>query len=413
MNKRLWIWISVILAVFALAITALELSSELDYKKSILSARLEGYADVVARSQDYGGAVRLLPEDIRVSVVSPSGEVVYDSYEGEVLGSHLDRPEIQACLSGSEGCSIRRSGTSGIEYIYFAKRYGDVIVRTAMPFELAQKRFMHPDWTLLITIGLLFLLAALLTRRLSLRADAKAKEAADEQLKTQKKRITGNLAHELRTPVTSIRGYLETLVDNPQMDEAKKGQFIDRAYRQTLRLSDLIRDISLITKMEEAPQTLKKEHLGMRHLTCEVIEEFAGTIAAQGVKVENTIADDVCILGNQSLLYALLRNLVENSLRYGGPGITIHIECSLYDGMANFFYYDTGKGVSDEHLEKIFERFYRIPEEDSHRSEGSGLGLSIVKNAVAFHKGTISAHHLQPHGLAFRFSIPQPLPTIL
>lgn len=406
MNKRLWIWISVILAVFALAITALELSSELDYKKSILSARLEGYADVVARSQDYGGAVRLLPEDIRVSVVSPSGEVVYDSYEGEVLGSHLDRPEIQACLSGSEGCSIRRSGTSGIEYIYFAKRYGDVIVRTAMPFELAQKRFMHPDWTLLITIGLLFLLAALLTRRLSLRADAKAKEAADEQLKTQKKRITGNLAHELRTPVTSIRGYLETLVDNPQMDEAKKGQFIDRAYRQTLRLSDLIRDISLITKMEEAPHTLKKEHLGMRHLTCEVIEEFAGTIAAQGVKVENTIADDVCILGNQSLLYALLRNLVENSLRYGGPGITIHIECSLYDGMANFFYYDTGKGVSDEHLGKIFERFYRIPEEDSHRSEGSGLGLSIVKNAVAFHRGTISAHHLQPHGLAFRFTIP-------
>ena len=406
MNKRLWIWISVILAVFALAITALELSSELDYKKSILSARLEGYADVVARSQDYGGAVRLLPEDIRVSVVSPSGAAVYDSYEGEVLGSHLDRPEIQACLSGSEGCSIRRSGTSGIEYIYFAKRYGDVIVRTAMPFELAQKRFMHPDWTLLITIGLLFLLAALLTRRLSLRADAKAKEAADEQLKTQKKRITGNLAHELRTPVTSIRGYLETLVDNPQMDEAKKGQFIDRAYRQTLRLSDLIRDISLITKMEEAPQTLKKEHLGMRHLTCEVIEEFAGTIAAQGVKVENTIADDVCILGNQSLLYALLRNLVENSLRYGGPGITIHIECSLYDGMANFFYYDTGKGVSDEHLGKIFERFYRIPEEDSHRSEGSGLGLSIVKNAVAFHRGTISAHHLQPHGLAFRFTIP-------
>ena len=406
MNKRLWIWSTVILAVFALAITALELSSEQDYKKSILSARLEGYADVVARSGDFAGAVQVLPEDIRVSVVSPEGEVVYDSYEGEVLGSHLDRPEIQACLSGSEGCSIRRSGTSGIEYIYFAKRYGDVIVRTAMPFELAQKRFMHPDWTLLITIGLLFLLAALLTRRLSLRADAQAKEAADEQLQTQKKRITGNLAHELRTPVTSIRGYLETLVDNPQMDPQKKEQFIDRAYRQTLRLSDLIRDISLITKMEEAPQTLKKEHLGMRHLTCEVLEEFAGTIAAQGVKVENSIADDVCILGNQSLLYALLRNLVENSLRYGGQGITIHIECSIYDGMANFFYYDTGKGVSDEHLEKIFERFYRIPEEDSHRSEGSGLGLSTVKNAVAFHKGTISAHHLQPHGLAFRFSIP-------
>lgn len=406
MSKRLWIWITVILAVFALAITALELSSELDYKKSILSSRLEGYADVIARSSDFSEAVRLLPDDIRVSIINPEGEVVFDSYEGEVLGSHLDRPEIQSCLSGQEGCSIRKSGTSGLEYIYYARRYGDIIVRTAMPFELEHRRFMHPDWTLLITIALLFLLAVLLTRRLSLRADAQAREDADKLLKTQKNRITGNLAHELRTPVTSIRGYLETLVENPGMDEEKKRAFVGRAYQQTLRLSDLIRDISLITKMEESAQSLKKEHLGMRRLACDVFEEFAGAIAGQGITVENTIPEDVSILGNPSLLYALLRNLVENSLRYAGNGVTIHLECSVYEGVAHFFYYDTGKGVSDEHLEKIFERFYRIPEEDSHRSEGSGLGLSIVKNAVAFHKGTISAHHLQPHGLAFRFSIP-------
>ena len=406
MSKRLWIWITVILAVFALAITALELSSELDYKKSILCSRLEGYTDVIARSSDFSEAVRLLPDDIRVSIINPEGEVVYDSYEGEVLGSHLDRPEIQSCLSGQEGCSIRKSGTSGLEYIYYARRYGDIIVRTAMPFELEHRRFMHPDWTLLITTSLLFLLAVLLTRRLSLRADAQAREDADKLLKTQKNRITGNLAHELRTPVTSIRGYLETLVENPGMDEEKKRTFVGRAYQQTLRLSDLIRDISLITKMEESAQSLKKEHLGMRRLACDVFEEFAGVIAEQGITVENTIPEDVSILGNPSLLYALLRNLVENSLRYAGNGVTIHLECSVYEGVAHFFYYDTGKGVSDEHLEKIFERFYRIPEEDSHRSEGSGLGLSIVKNAVTFHKGTISAHHLQPHGLAFRFTIP-------
>lgn len=406
MSKRLWIWITVILAVFALAITALELSSELDYKKSILCSRLEGYADVIARSSDFSEAVRLLPDDIRVSIISPEGEVVYDSYEGEVLGSHLDRPEIQSCLSGQEGCSIRKSGTSGLEYIYYARRYGDIIVRTAMPFKLEHRRFMHPDWTLLITTSLLFLLAVLLTRRLSLRADAQAREDADKLLKTQKNRITGNLAHELRTPVTSIRGYLETLVENPGMDEEKKRTFVGRAYQQTLRLSDLIRDISLITKMEESAQSLKKEHLGMRRLACDVFEEFAGVIAEQGITVENTIPEDVSILGNPSLLYALLRNLVENSLRYAGNGVTIHLECSVYEGVAHFFYYDTGKGVSDEHLGKIFERFYRIPEEDSHRSEGSGLGLSIVKNAVTFHKGTISAHHLQPHGLAFRFTIP-------
>ena len=406
MSKRLWIWITVILAVFAIAMTALELSSEQDYKKSILSSRLEGYADVIARSSDFSEAVRLLPDDIRVSIINPEGEVVYDSYEGEVLGSHLDRPEVQACLHGEEGCSIRRSETSGIEYIYFAKRYDTLLIRAAMPFELEQKRFMHPDWTLLITIGLMFLVAVLLTRHLSLRASAQAKEAADKMLQSQKKRITGNLAHELRTPVTSIRGYLETVVENPSLDAAKKEQFIDRAYHQSLRLSELIRDISLITKMEEAPQSLRKEHLGMRRLTGEVMEEFASAIAVGDVTVENTIADDVSVLGNQTLFYALFRNLVENSLRYAGPGITIHLECSVYEGAAHFFYYDTGKGVSEEHLGKIFERFYRIPEEDSHRSDGSGLGLSIVKNAVTFHGGSIEASQLNPHGLAFRFSIP-------
>ena len=406
MSKRLWIWITVILAVFALAITALELSSELDYKKSILCSRLEGYTDIVARSQDFEQAAGLLPEGIRLSVMNLEGSVLYDTYSGEVQGSHLDRPEVQACLQGEEGCSIRRSETSGIEYIYFAKRYDTLLIRAAMPFELEQKRFMHPDWTLLITIGLMFLVAVLLTRHLSLRASAQAKEAADKMLQSQKKRITGNLAHELRTPVTSIRGYLETLVENPGMDEEKKRTFVGRAYQQTLRLSDLIRDISLITKMEEAPQSLRKEHLGMRRLTGEVMEEFASVIAAGDVTVENTIADDVSVLGNQTLFYALFRNLVENSLRYAGPGITIHLECSVYEGAAHFFYYDTGKGVSDEHLEKIFERFYRIPEEDSHRSEGSGLGLSIVKNAVTFHGGSIEASRLNPHGLAFRFTIP-------
>lgn len=85
----------------------------------------------------------------------------------------------------------------------------------------------------------------------------------DEKLRSQKRRITGNLAHELRTPVTSIRGYLETLVNNPDIQQDKRVLFTERAYLQTLRLSDMIRDISLITKIEEAPELLIKEHLGI------------------------------------------------------------------------------------------------------------------------------------------------------
>jgi len=406
MNKRLWIWISVVFAVFAAVMTVVELSSEHRYKKAILSSRLEGYADIVSRTDDYSRTTSLLPDEIRVSVVKLDGSVVYDSFEStDVMGNHLTRPEIKSCIDGQDGCSIRKSETAGIEYIYFARRYGDVIVRTALPFEIAQRRFMHPDWILMILTVILFAMAVLAIWKLSVRADADAEKESDLKLQSQKKRITGNLAHELRTPVTSIRGYLETLVDNPEMAPDKKELFTERAYLQSLRLSDLIRDISLITKMEEAPEMLSKEHLGIRRLTDEVIEEFSSSIEEKGITIENTISEDISIKGNQSLLYALFRNLIENSIRYGGDGITIHLDCSSYDGMAHFTYYDNGKGVSEEHIGKIFERFYRIPEENAHRAEGSGLGLSIVKNAVAFHGGTISASRLSPHGLSFKFTI--------
>ena len=409
MNKRLWIWVTVVLAVFTAIIVAVELSSEHNYKKAILSSRLEGYADIVSKTDDYSRTTALLPENIRVSVIRPDGAVAFDSYEtAEAMGNHLSRPEIAAAREGGkEGCSIRKSETSGIEYIYFAKRYGDVIVRTALPFEVTQRRFMHPDWMLLITIALLFAAAALVIRQLSIHAGAAAEMDTDEKLRSQKRRITGNLAHELRTPVTSIRGYLETLVNNPDIQQDKRVLFTERAYLQTLRLSDMIRDISLITKIEEAPELLIKEHLGIRKIAEEVFDEFSLSIRECGITVENLLSEGLCLKANQSLVYAIFRNLVENSIRYGGSGITIHLECSVADGAAHFIYYDNGAGVSEEHIGRIFERFYRIPEENAHHAEGSGLGLSIVKNAVAFHGGRVSASNMTPHGLCFRFTIPE------
>ena len=210
MNRHLWKWIIAVFAVFAAVVTVVELGSANSYKTNILSSRLEGYADIIARTDDYARSTSLLPHNIRVSVIDLDGKVIYDSAEPvAVMDNHLSRPEITASLKGEDGCSIRKSETAGIEYIYYARKYGDVIVRTALPFEITQKRFLHPDWILLITIGLLFLAAVLVIILLSRRIDAEAERTTDEKLQSQKKRITGNLAHEIRTPVTSIRGYLE------------------------------------------------------------------------------------------------------------------------------------------------------------------------------------------------------------
>ena len=279
MNKHHWIWITAVFAVFAAIVTMVEFGSMNSYKKNILSSRLEGYADIIAHTDDYARTKALLPDNIRVSVINLNGDVIYDSAEpAAVMDNHLSRPEIVASLKGKDGSSIRKSETAGIEYLYYARKYGDVIVRTALPFEISQKRFLHPDWILLITIGLLFLAAVLAIILLSRRLDAEAKRTTDEKLQSQKKRITGNLAHEIRTPVTSIRGYLETLINNPGLPAEKKELFTERAYLQTLRLSDMIRDIALITKIEEAPELLTREHIGVRKVTEEVFDEFASEI---------------------------------------------------------------------------------------------------------------------------------------
>ena len=143
-----------------------------------------------------------------------------------------------------------------------------------------------------------------------------------------KQQMTNNIAHELRTPVSSIRGYLETLTTCPDIDPARKQIFIERAYAQSIRLSDLIRDIALITKIEEASSQLVKEKINVRGIMAEVLEEFKDKIADKGINIENMLPPYLEIEANRTLVFAIFRNLVENSLKYAGDHITIHIECS-------------------------------------------------------------------------------------
>ena len=227
-----------------------------------------------------------------------------------------------------------------------------------------------------------------------------------EKNRVTKQQMTNNIAHELRTPVSSIRGYLETLTVCKDISAEKRNMFLDRAYVQVMRLSDLIRDIGMITKIEEAPEQLHKEKINLKNVFDEVTDELRPRIEDMGILVENALAPDLVVNGNPSLIYAVFRNLMENSLKYAGKEIKIHVECyARGDGYCHFSYYDTGKGVPEEHLSKIFERFYRVSEGRTRDDGGSGLGLSIVRNAIAFHKGDVRALNRKGGGLEFLFSL--------
>ncbi len=227
-----------------------------------------------------------------------------------------------------------------------------------------------------------------------------------EKTRLLKQELTGNIAHELRTPVTSIRGYLETVLEQT-LDEEKKKHFITQAFDQTIVLSELIQDMSLITKIEEAPQSFKKEEINIVQVLEKLKNDLSSSLEEKRIDMQWNISKDSSIQGNKNLIYSIFRNLTDNALHHAGEGIKIYINEYKEDNEFYYFsFYDTGVGILEEnHLDRLFERFYRINEGRTRDTGGSGLGLSIVKNAIAFHKGTITVKNRKEGGLEFLFQL--------
>jgi two-component system OmpR family sensor kinase/two-component system phosphate regulon sensor histidine kinase PhoR len=226
-----------------------------------------------------------------------------------------------------------------------------------------------------------------------------------EKTRLLKQEMTSNIAHELRTPVASLRGYLETLYYHEPSPE-KQEQFVERAYLQTVRLSNLIEDVSIINKIEDAPSQFAIEDLSLAQLIDEVRTDLNDKLMEHRITFFSLVKDILHVRGNYTLIYSIFRNLIDNSISYAGNDIEIHITNYAEDDTYLYFsYYDTGTGVDEQHLNRIFERFYRVNEGRTRETGGSGLGLSIVKNAILFHKGTIEVKNHAGGGLEFLFTL--------
>ncbi len=250
----------------------------------------------------------------------------------------------------------------------------------------------------------------------SRKMDNSLARAASEENAQMRRQLTQNISHELKTPVASIQGYLETILANPEMPVETKRKFLERSLVQTQRLTTLLRDIAALNRLDEATRTEGKSfnnqaallypfgRIDIAQTLAQLQRETALAFQTRNMTLVYNTPETIDINGNGNVIYSIFRNLIDNALSYAGNGTTVTVTAHLEGTHWHFTVADNGPGVPAQHLKRIFERFYRIDKGRSRANGGTGLGLSIVKNAVILHGGTITASNANP-GLRYDFTL--------
>jgi signal transduction histidine kinase len=437
-------------------------AEQLNYKLQIFNTQLGNIIsdrDAIATLTDAKQKSEF--ENLRVTIIDSLGNVIFDTEQKDFqFSNHSNRPEIRTALKNGTAYSIRRhSETTNSDYFYSSKRINGYIVRSAIPYNLSLTELLKADrdflWFMAIVATITGIIIYAFTQQLgqnikrlrhfALRAEngeiidenenfhndelgeisrfivqiysrlQQAKIDLDKEkqeillYENEKNRIkrqlTQNINHELKTPVSSIHGYLETILYNPKLSKEQMLDFIKKSYSQTNRLSQLLKDVATLTRIDEANTLIEKQNVDINEIITEIINDVALLPADKRMRVNTNINKPTVVHGNPTLLHSIFRNLTDNAIAHSG-GRDIFV--NLIDETENeysFSFSDNGIGIEQKYMSRIFERFYRIDKGRSRKLGGTGLGLSIVKNAIIFHGGTITAKTSESGGLEFIFNI--------
>ena len=472
-HRRLFLGLLIYSTAIFICFAFYQYNTEKRYKEQLLDTELQGVNTQIIQSLNHGmppaeaaGNAASQHKHLRISIIARDGKILYDNTLDSLPGTnHLDRTEISLALKNEHGYTTRRhSPSTGQSYFYSATASNNYIVRTALPYDLSLTKALAPEytflWTLLIITVAMLLIGFIATRRLGkhisrldnfaenaekglkingnqafphdeigqisqniVRLYARLQQAladrdaehrkalhATEEQNRIKLQLTNNINHELKTPVAAINICIETLRSHPELPEETRTELLERCDAACSRLTQLLSDISTITRLEDGPQNIESRDIDIAAIIHEVCNEFQPQAKASGFKIINTANYRGTLKGNTQLLSSVFRNLIANAIAYsGGDTISISTQLdSLKPGKLIINFSDNGCGVSPEHLPHLFERFYRIDKGRSRQAGGTGLGLAIVKNAIHWHKGTIEVHSKPESGLHFTIALPLP-----
>ncbi len=261
------------------------------------------------------------------------------------------------------------------------------------------------DWHLLLFSVVVMTGLGFLLYRYAKRMDQRITTEQEQKNSQLRRELTQNIAHELKTPVASILGYSETLLENPDIEPDIAHKFIVRTHEQASRLTSLLQDISLLNKMDYAAQDLEMSRVNVSLLVADIINESEHSFDARKMTVKNCMPQDVIVTGNTALLYSVFRNIIDNAINYAGDNTTIEITARKNHPFWDIEVSDNGKGVPEELISRIFERFFTVDQGRSKSLGGTGLGLAIVKNAVLLHGGMVSAKNAPSGGLIISITL--------
>ncbi|MGF7146176.1 two-component system phosphate regulon sensor histidine kinase PhoR [Anaerotaenia torta] len=392
-------------------------------------------------------------EMTRFTVIDLQGRVVADSEvsDSAEMENHSDREEVAEALASGIGYSRRRSETLDISMLYVASisYNGDYIVRMAVPFSGAEQYTGLLIPAILISIGITLLLSVVVANRFADSVTRPLKEIAGELNKLSQEKpefhfkkydyeemnviadttmkmsqavkesmdriefermvrqeFFSNASHELKTPLTSIRGYLELLENNLVTDENSKRDFLIRIKKETSNMTNLINDILMISRLETKEAEVTLSDVRLAPLVKEVCASLEPLAREYQVSIESNCRP-LMIYANMQQMRELLNNLMVNAIKYNKPMGKVWITVSSEQKDIIITVEDTGVGIPEDARQRIFERFYRVDKGRSKKVGGTGLGLSIVKHIVNYYGGSVELESRVMEGSKFTVRLPK------